>query len=80
MKKFMALKIRAIVDTIRRDSLIIVIISNHFTKKLAMGGMPARFAIIINSTHFFVLVLDSVFKVFILKFFRVCIIINTEDQ
>jgi len=80
MKKFIALILRATVDTKINDILIITMISIHFTRNLANGGIPAKLAIIINSIHFFISLFDSVFSVFVLKFFRMYIIIITAVQ
>jgi len=80
MKKFIALIIRARVDKKINDILSIAITSIHFIKKLAKGGIPAKLAIIISSIHFLVSLFDSVFSVFVLKVFKMCIIIITAVQ
>jgi len=76
----MALIIRAIVEVKINDILTMEITSIHFTKNLAKGGMPARLAITINRIHFIKFLLDSVFNVFIFRFFSRYIIIITDIQ
>jgi len=65
----MALIVRVTVVIKINDILIIVVISNHFTKNLAKGGNPAKLAIIIIIIHFFIFVLVSMFRLFTLKIF-----------
>jgi len=79
-KKFIALMIKAMVGIRSIVILIILVISIHFTRNLARGGIPAKLAIIIIISHFFVLVLISVFNTFILAIFSIYIIIMTEAQ
>jgi len=76
----MALILRVTVDTKISDILIITMINIHFTRNLANGGMPAKLAITISNIHFFIFLFDSVFSVFVLKFFRTYIIMITAVQ
>jgi len=62
------------------DSLAIEVINTHFIKNLDSGGIPAKLAIIINKIHFVMFLFDSVFNVFILRFFSKYIIIITDIQ
>jgi len=80
MKKFRELIISAMVEIKINDVLIIIMIRIHLIKNLAIGGIPAKLAIIINISHFFTFLLDSVFSMFILKFFNKYITIMTDVQ
>jgi len=62
------------------DILVIAVINIHFIKNLDSGGIPAKLATIISKIHFVIFLFDSVFNVFILRFFSKYIIIITDTQ
>jgi len=76
----MALIVRVIVVIKINDVLNIDVINNHFTRNPDNGGILAKLAMIIIITHFFMFVLVSTFRLFILKIFSEYINMATEAQ
>jgi len=79
-KKFTLLRISPVIININIWVAANSLISIHFAKNPAIGGNPAKFAIIRSNVHFSFLVFGVVLIFFCFEFFMNRITNNTEVQ
>jgi hypothetical protein len=79
-KKLTLLRTRPVINSNSMSVVVNSLISIHLIKNPAIGGKPAKFAIIISKTHFSFLEFGDALIFFCFEFFKNMITSRTELQ